>query len=437
MKLSTRSLLVLLAIPTSAWAQSSLTIEQAVQRALARAPELNAARESESTAAERVGQARSAYLPRLTAEASYLARWPKNDLPIDTSKLPAPFSGLLSISEIDDIHHVRAGVGVGMRVLDWSRGARLDAAKQSLGSERAKTQETAATLALQVRGTFLAALFARDLRRINSESLRLAESEEKRAKLRAEVGTGSQLVLAQTRVRVAGLRAGLRQAESELQRQRRLLASLLGLGEAALPELRGELRELATALPERSLTGAPVLERLRTAREAATLSARSASRTFLPTLSVIAKAEVEYPHNMRTEWGPLLQGGATLSWEFFDGGQRRAQTREAQAQARSLDELGKATEQTLRRRLIDLQARTATADADLLSAKETLEQTQIYLRVARAAVAAGTGTDLDVHNAQLGVDQAQVAIQRALLSKALARAEMLAVYGAASEGGAR
>ena len=419
--------LIIVAVGLDAWAQGSLTMEDAVQRALARAPELSAARAGEQAADGRVDQARSAYLPRLGAEASYLARWPKNELPIDFSKLTIPIP--ISIGEIDDIHHVRAGVQVGMRVLDWSRGPRLDAARQSLEAERARTRETAAGLAFQVRGTFLAALFARDLKRISGESLRLAESEEKRARLRSDVGTGSQVALAQARVRVAGLKAQLRQAENELERQRRQLASLLGMSGGSLPEVAGELERLAGAVAERPLRDTPALERLRASRAAAELAAKSASRTFIPTLNVLAKAEVEYPHVMKTEWGPLLQGGASISWEFFDGGLRRGQVREAQAQARSLGELSDATEQSLRRKLIDIDARRRTAEADLTSARETLDQTQVYLRVARAAVAAGTGTDLDVHNAELGVDQARIAVQRALLAKALTSAEALFVHG--------
>jgi outer membrane protein len=404
-------------------ARPSLSMEQAVQQALARAPELSASREAANGAADRLQQAKTTYLPRLSAEVSYLARWPASELPIQLPPTMPP------IGPIDDVHHFRAGAALGLRLLDLSRGPRVDAARSSLEGERAKTRETEAALAFQVRASFLSALFSRDLKRIAAESLKLASAEEKRAQLRAEVGTGSKLALAQARVRVAGLRAQLRQAESELERHRQNLASLLGVGD--LPELRGDLSALVGSVRERGLSTTPSLARLRASRQSAEQMALGTARSFLPTLSLLARAEVEYPHNMRTEWGPLIQGGASLTWDFFDGGLRRSQEREARAQARSLEELTRATEQSLRRKLIDLEARGRTARADLLSARDTLEQTEVYLRVARATLAAGTGTELDVHNAELGLDQARIAVQRALFAQALVRAEVLLVHGAA------
>ena len=124
---------------------------------------------------------------------------------------------------------------------------------------------------------------------------------------------------------------------------------------------------------------------------------------------------------------------ANLTWDFYDGQLRRSQEEEAQARARYLAGLSQATLERLQRKLIDLEARARTAQADLVSAKETLQQTQVYLRVAKAAVAAGTGTSLDVHTAELGVDQSRIAVERALFAMALARAEMSLVSGIAQE----
>jgi outer membrane protein TolC len=425
-----------------ALAAPGLSMDEAVGRALARAPELAAVRENEAAAVSRVTAARTAYWPRVAFEARYAVHWEKAKLPIDLSGLQGlaaiiPNFQAPKIADIDDYHAGRVGAGASIRLLDFSRGSRVDSAQSSLAAEKARSRETAAALAFQVRASFLAALLARDLKQIAGESLKLALAEERREALRVEVGTGSQLGLAQSRVRVASLRAQLRNADNELERQRRLLASLLGADERALPDLRGELHALAGPLPRRGLAEVPALERLRHTQQAAEQSARSIDRTFWPTLSVTARADYEYPHAFKLEWGPLLQGGVSLGWDLFDGGLRRAQVAEARAGARGLAEQATATEESLRRRLIDVEARTRTAEADLLSAREILEQTEVYLRVARGAVAAGTGTQLDVHNAELGVDRAKVAVQQALLGKALARAEGLMVHGIAAEGGSR
>jgi outer membrane protein TolC len=409
-------------------AETSLTLDHAVSRALARAPELSAARAGRDTATHKVQKARSAYLPRARLGASYLAWWPKNELPIDLSSLPLPV--LPEIGDIDDVHHVRAGLEVGIRALDFSRGPRVDAARQTVKAADAQIREARAGLAFRVRATFLAALFSRDMQALGAESLRIARAHEKRARMRAEVGTGSQVALAQARVRVAKLEAQHRKAESELLRYRRQLASLLGLPERELGKLEGDLEALARPSGSAGITGEhPALQRIHATREAARLSARSRSRTFLPSVDLFGKAEVEYPHVMKTEWGPRFQGGINLTWDLYDGGLRGGQVREAESRSRQLRALSRATEENLRRELVDLAARRRTADAELASARSVLEQTQLYVKVARAAVTAGTGTDLDVHQAELGLDQARINVRKALLDLALVSAETLKVQG--------
>ena len=155
-----------------------LTLERAVALALKRAPELEAAEQELFAARARVDQARAAYWPRLEAEVSYSAHYPKNELPI---ALP-DMTGMPEIGEIDDYHRFKAGLGVGLQLFDLSRGPRVEAAGASLRAEQAQREETEAQLALQVRATFLQALYARDLTRIAGESLKLARAEEKRSR---------------------------------------------------------------------------------------------------------------------------------------------------------------------------------------------------------------------------------------------------------------
>jgi len=412
-------------LPLPATAAPPITVERAVDMALARAPEVRAARGEHAAVGERVRQARSAYLPRLSLNGGYMVWWPKNAL-----ELPAGVP--IELPAIDSYHHVNAGLEAGIRLVDLSRGARVDAARQAASAAGAGIRETEVGLAFQVRATFLAALFSRDVTRIAGESSKLARRQEQQARLRAEVGTGSQVALAQTRVRGAQLEAQLRQSESELERYRRQLASLVGLPPGRLPSLEGDLELLSRPVPSRQVEQNPTLVKLRASREAALLTAKSTARSLVPTLDLFAKAEVEYPHRMKVEWGPLIQGGLRLSWPFFEGGVRWSRLREARARSEGLQAAEQAAREKLARRLIDLGARARTAEADLTSARATQKQTEVYLRVARAAVAAGTGTDLDVHQAELGVDQTRIAVRKALLALAVVRAETLAVCGITS-----
>jgi outer membrane protein TolC len=413
-------------------------MEQAVSLALKRSPEVHAAQHQQQAQQARVDQAQSAYLPRLTLGVSYLAWWPKNELPLDLSflgdfmqrlapqlpPLPPP-----PIADIDDIHHLQAGLEAGYRLFDLPRrfryrASQLQAVAASTGVEHARV-----ALAFQVRATFLAALFSRDVKAITADSLQLARAHEKQAQLQHEVGTGSQVALAQARVRVAQLNAQLLFTQSEFERYRQQLVSQLGL--KTLPPLQGHLAHLSRCEADKSLSRSPLLRQLRLSREAAELARRATTHSFWPTLDLFAKGELEYPHAMKTEWGPRIQGGVRLNWSLFDGGLRGALEDESQAQVDHLAAMSQATQERLRRQLIDLGAKGRTATASLASAKEILAQNEIYLRVAKTALSAGTGTHLEVHQAELALDQTRVDVQKSMLELALVCAETLMVRGLA------
>lgn len=408
-------------------AAEPLTIDGAVARALTVAPELKARKRSEEAAGHRKDRVFSSYLPRLTAEASYLARAPKNELPIELPPIP----GVEPIDEIDDIHHFQGGLKFGLRVFDLSRGALMDAAEARQRAETFETESVRSKLAFQVRATFLAALLARKVAKIAEESLVLAKREEKRAELKADVGTGTHVALAQARVRVASLRAQERRANSELDRHRARLTSLLDL--QSLPPLAGDLMALAGPVEGLSLKEHPELRKLAASVEAAERAGAAADRKFIPTLSARGSIELVYPRALQLELGPVYQIGVTFSWSIFDGLESASAAEEQEANAAALAALSRATRDRLERELIDLEARARTARADLKSAKETMEQTEIYLRVAKAALEAGTGTELDVHNAELGLDRVRTAVERAAFALAMVRAETLMVYGKAIE----
>lgn len=403
-----------------------LTLEQAVGLALAHSPQLRAAQHSVVAARARVEQARSAYWPRVGLDAAYLARWPKQELPME---FPPQFAGLVQLPEMDDIHHFRAGISAGWRAVDFSRGPRVEAGQAAVKAEQAGQQQAQVKLALATRKVYLAALFARDAAQLSAQALAVARQQEKRAADQLAAGTGTRLVQAQARARVAELEARDTAAVHQRGRLGRVLANLTGLGSP--PRLTDELERVLPAPAAAKLERNPALTRLDQGARALELSARSASRTFWPTLTLVGKAEVEYPHVFRTEFGPVLQGGAMLSWQLFDGFHRGATARRSRAQARKLQQARLAARQGLERELIQLDARQQAALAQLAAARKTLAQAEVYLAVARQARGTGAATHLEVSQAQVGVDQARMGIRKALLERNLVRAELLAVNGSA------
>jgi outer membrane protein len=121
--------------------------------------------------------------------------------------------------------------------------------------------------------------------------------------------------------------------------------------------------------------------------------------------------------------------GAQLSWNIFDG----LLTRGKITQARALHEKSK-TEIDDTARRIELEVRTAysffvEAREVLESQKKVQEQAEEALRLARARADAGTGTQLDVLDAQTSLTEARTTQVQALHDYAVARARLERAIG--------
>ncbi|MCB9654266.1 MAG: TolC family protein [Deltaproteobacteria bacterium] len=414
-------------VTAKAAAPPGLSIDDAVRLALARAHELRARSESEAVARARTEEVDSAWWPRAEIAGTYLARWPVQALPIS---LP-PQLGLPPIPEVDDVHHVQLSARLRWLLFDLSRGPRAEAAKAQLETEIATTKLSTSELAFYVRSNFLLGILARDLKNIANESLRIAREELRTATLKASVGTGSELAVAQARVRVAQLEAESRRAETELSRRRSALSIMLD--DDDLPALAGDLETLAAPIAAPSSADAhPDVERLTALRQGALGLEAAERRTFFPTVALQAEATLAYPRGFELKLAPIYGLGAFLSWPIFDGFARYAREAQASHQAAALAAMTDAAKERLRRGAIDLDERAQAADAGLEAARRVAAETEIYLRIARAGLEAGTATELDLHTAELGLDQARVAISRAWFDKALIQAERLRLYGRSS-----
>ncbi|MBI4816458.1 MAG: TolC family protein [Deltaproteobacteria bacterium] len=403
-----------------------LRLEEAVELAVARAPEVAMALAERSVAEARRDQADSAYLPRLEMSATYFAKTYKNI--IEPPSLPAGIQ--VVFDEVDDYQHFQGQLKVGWRAIDFSRSHRVDAANHKARAQDAKVAEVRTGLAFRTRATFFAALFSKDVLTLSEQSLSVAEKDLRRAELNAEVGNGSALAVAQVRIRVASLRAQAAKAKNELLRHTEQLALLTGRNGPIEPE--GDLASYSDgAVPEGATH--PQLLRLELSALALESVAESHRMTLIPSLTLFATADLQYPRGLKVELGEFASVGAQLSWPIFDGFLREASASEAQARAAQARAGRSAAEDELVRKRVDLDARARTARAEKEGAETRVTESELYLKVAKAAVEAGTGTDLEVRTAELGLDQAKLSVRQAVFELALVRAERLFVLGLEGE----
>lgn len=411
--------------PTPA-STSTLGVEDAVARALARSPLVLAAAASTDAAAARVDQAGSAWLPRVLVEAHYRYQGPVPELEIAVPNTPISMKRELGTDNAAD-----AFVTVGWRALDLGpRAARIAAADALVRAAEADARGRRVEIAFAARAAWLSLWVTEAAQATTGEALAVARQARADADRRRGAGTGSAVAVAAADLRVAELEARQGDARKGVAKATAALEQLIGPVEAGLA-LAGP-----TAIPDApagSLDEHPALAKTRAAEAALAAQSDAARAARWPTLDLFARLGLQYPATLvdTDEAGPAWAVGATLSWDVFDGGRAGAEAEQNAAQAREVAHQRDALRDDLTRQAAEARAQLEAATTALHAAEKRVAAAQVYLDAARGAVTAGAALETDRQNAEAGLDQAELALLQARFDGAMAEAQALRALGIA------
>lgn len=314
-----------------------LTVRAAIRLALARNPDLAAARARIDAAAAGVDAARAAFWPTLSADLSYL----RGDAPSAFLFKKIDARSLAPTTDFNDpgtFSNIEAGGTLRWNL--WSGGRHLLATWAAEAAAGAAQAGRAAVENLLVAGVIAGCLDARAARAV------LAADEASVRTLAAQV--------AETQVKVAGgsvlrsdlLSLSVRLAEARERRIRTETAERLALATLrrllALPPdaplaLANDVYDaeplpagLGDAVAE-AYRRRPDLKGARRAVEGARLGLESARRAWLPRLDLSARAYADDGDASLRLNDPDWSVALGLSFDVFDGGARRAEVRRARA----------------------------------------------------------------------------------------------------------
>jgi len=433
----------ILALAGQVAAQStSLSQEQAVTMATQGHPAVEAAAHQVRAAQARTSQTRTAWIPRVKAEAGYMLVAPVQEMVLEQQvELPAPLGPqTLSMSrEIGSLHNFSAGVSAGWRVFEMgARLARTDAAEALERAAQAEAEEQAVQIAYAVRSAYQAARFAEEVEAVTRSSLDVAQTELKNEEIKRKAGIGNDLDLARVQMRVAKLEAQLSRATEEMNRFHTTLRLLLGLKPAAQLVLTDDLKTLGTASPGGPLRPEQHPAKKKIAAQAAAVEHEHERlwRTYWPTIDIMGTAKYQYPKSAfdNEEGGMIYTAGAMLTWTVFDGDLIRRKRNETEAKLAAVRAGGRAVDIEIARKRNDAEAQMRSAASDVEAADRTLEAAEVYHRAAEASLDAGTGTALEVSQAAEKMDQARLGMLKAYLDSARGRAAYLQAVGTGAAG---
>ena len=328
------------------------------------------------------------------------------------------------------------------------QGGKTVAALRAAGATKkqalAQYDTAIADALLSTRLAYYDVLLANQQVTVHEASVNLLQKELEDQQHRYDAGTVPKFNLLRAQVAVANERPAMIQAKNNFRIAKNNLSNLLGynLPRDIWEDVPLNLTDTLDDAPyqinlpdaiQQALSQRSELMALRKGEQLQELNIVNAKSGYKPNVSVFAgynwfnaqfTPPVELDHDIHG-WN----AGAQLSWDIFDG----LLTRGKVIQAKALYEKSK-TDVADESRQIELEVRTAYSQ--FIEAKEVLdsqhavqEQADEALREARARAEAGTGTQLDVLDAETALTQARTTQVQALHDYDTARARLQRAIG--------
>ena len=381
-----------------------------------------------------VVQTRAVALPQLQAAGQY-----KDTDPHAVESIPA-------LEYTQPHQNWNAGVQIVQSVYEGGRlVAALKAASATQQQALAEYQTVLADTLLAVRVAYYDVLLAAQQITVNEASVNLLQNELEDQQRRYNAGTVPHFNVLRAEVAVANERPNLIQARNNYRIAKNNLSNLLGynLPHEIWEDIPLNLTDALDAAPyqvdlpaaiQQALSRRTELVALRKTAELQRLNVVNAKAGYKPTVQAFAgytwnNSQFVDPNDI----GYTLYGwnvGGQVSWNIFDG----MLTRGRVVQAKALYDKAKTDIEDTGRQ-IELEVRTAYSQ--FIEAREVLESQQKVqeeaeeaLREADARAEAGTGTQLDVLDAQTSLTQARTTEIQALHDYDTARARLERAVGA-------
>ena len=385
-----------------------------------------------------VVQTRAVALPQLTASGQY-----KYTDPNAIENFPSGTNGASGFEQPNQ--NWNAGIQLVQSIYEGGKIiAAMRAAKVTKEQALAQYQTTVADTLLSTREAYYDVLLTTQQITVQEASVNLLQKELEDQQSRYNAGTVPKFNVLRAEVAVANERPNLIQARNNYRIAKNNLANSLGynLPREVWEDIPLNLTDTLDAVPyqvrlpdaiQQALGNRTELVVLRKTEELQKLNIVDARSGYKPTIQLFAGYDwynaqftppVELDHDIHG-WN----AGAQLNWDIFDG----LLTHGKVIQAKALYEKAK-TDLADESRQIELEVRTAYSDfieaREVLDSQKTvLAEADESLREANARASAGTGTQLDVLDAETSLTQARTTQIQALHDYATARAKLERAIG--------
>jgi len=408
-----------------------LTLEAALETALAKHPDAEMARARVMEAEARYTEARSGNLPRLDGRVNYM----------QTTNPMQGFGSILSQGTFDntiDFNHpgqldaLTAGLEARYRL--YSGGSRSARIKSAAAMQRAGEQQLAATesgLEDAVVSAYFGIRQADEIVRSLEAGIKVQEENLRVSKIREASGELIRTERLNLEVELASLKRELLSRQHQATLARFQLAFLLGESPGTAIELteNDPSVDRIVAPPMLSIENRPELRAAREAADAAFEGVAAAKGGRMPTVD--AYASWQYDKGWRRDGdGDSWTAGLVMNVPIFDGSSTRSQVSAAKAREKAAREQVRRMELSFKIDLEEARLGHELALAQKEVAHQQLEQAREAAQLSRERFAAGTllSTELIGVESRLTDARVQLALATAQERVALAHLRRMAGY---------
>ncbi len=430
---------VLLAVTLAApvIAQTRLTLDDAVRIALERNQQLASSRYEVRKARAQVNEAYGTALPAVDfyGEYSHALKKPVFFLP----DFQNPGSDAIIPIEIGSDHAFNMVLSARQKIFDAAVFTGVGAARiYSRASEemyRAKELETVAN----VRIAFYSVLLAAEVRDMMHANLINAEENLRNVKLLTSQGIVSEYDELRASVGVDNLRPAVIQAENGYALALDGLKAAMGISVTEAIEVDGELefrevsRELLATAQNNVLTTNATIQAMRLQVDVNRAFINFERSRYLPTVEIFGNYQYQAAKNRFNFGGADFIGssivGISVSFNIFQGLQTNSRVQQSKMELNKSQQQLSAYETALKTMVHSALLKIEEAGKRVGSQERTVEQAEKGYRIATTRYTSGSGTQLEVNDAQLALTQAQVNRMQAVYDYLVASAELDNILG--------
>jgi outer membrane protein len=406
----------------------TLTLSRCIEIALKKNPTILAAVNTVDVSRSRVGEARAAYYPQITATGAYSR----------TKASSVTSSG--SLVGTAPVNEYSGTVALNQNIYDFGRtSSQVDVSKYNLESSHSDLASTEDTIILNVKQAYYGVLQAKRNRDVAADVIKQFQLHLDQAKGFYEVGTKAKIDLIKAEVDLSNAQLSLINAENALKIAWVTLNNAMGIPDAPEYLIEDNLsfqpypitQEEAT---EKAFENRPDLKSIIAKRQAAEANISLQRSGYYPILSGSASytksgAELDVEPSVTSNTN-AWDVGVMLTFPLFNGFLTSHQVAEAKSSLYVL----RANEESLRQQII-LDVRQAylnlqAAEASISTADLAVKQAKENLDLANGRYSAGVGSPIEVSDAFATYVTAQASYTSALANYKISEATIEKAMGA-------